>query len=152
MSLCWVTEILSWFISPLELWALTDTLNTLQGFFLFVIFIANRSKRKRLKKKFPLVFKFWDQIGKVLRHCCCWWYPGAKESCLAPLGNLTSQFGRTLSSSFIVSNVSTPSTFLRFSKYSFSMDLPDDGSITTLSHSSTVVNSASLHDNTDTQC
>ncbi|XP_045114085.1 probable G-protein coupled receptor Mth-like 1 isoform X2 [Portunus trituberculatus] len=132
--------------------ALTDTLNTLQGFFLFVIFIANRSKRKRLKKKFPLVFKFWDQIGKVLRHWCCWWYPGAKESCLAPLGNLTSQFGRTLSSSFIVSNVSTPSTFLRFSKYSFSMDLPDDGSITTLSHSSTVVNSASLHDNTDTQC
>ncbi|XP_045114800.1 uncharacterized protein LOC123506620 isoform X2 [Portunus trituberculatus] len=144
--------------------ALTDTLNTLQGFFLFIIFIANRSKRKHLKKKFPLVFKFWNQIRKVLRHCCCWCCPDAKETCLAPLGSLTSQVSRKLSSSSIVSNLSTLSTSLRFSKSSFSMDLGDDlntkipsvlehnGGITTLSHSPIGVNTVSLHDNTDTQC
>ncbi|MPC17545.1 hypothetical protein E2C01_010406 [Portunus trituberculatus] len=123
----------------------------------------SESKRKHLKKKFPLVFKFWNQIRKVLRHCCCWCCPDAKETCLAPLGSLTSQVSRKLSSSSIVSNLSTLSTSLRFSKSSFSMDLGDDlntkipsvlehnGGITTLSHSPIGVNTVSLHDNTDTQ-
>ncbi|KAK8393856.1 hypothetical protein O3P69_006881 [Scylla paramamosain] len=57
MSLCWVSELLSLLIPPPEMWAATDTLNTLQGFFIFVIFLANRSKRKHLKKKFPLLFE-----------------------------------------------------------------------------------------------
>ncbi|XP_047476466.1 uncharacterized protein LOC125030472 [Penaeus chinensis] len=37
MSSCWVADVLSWQIPPPELWALTDILNTLQGFFIFVI-------------------------------------------------------------------------------------------------------------------
>lgn len=164
MSLCWVSELLSWFIPPLEMWAATDTLNTLQGFFLFVIFLANRSKRKHLKKKFPLLFKFGNQIRKVLCHCCCCCCPGAKETCLAPLGSFTSQVSRKLSSSSLVSNLSTLSTSLKFSKSSFSMDLPDDlntkrpsalehdSGITILSHSAITTSSVFPHDNTDTQC
>ncbi|XP_050694667.1 uncharacterized protein LOC126984708 isoform X4 [Eriocheir sinensis] len=58
MSSCWVTEVLSWLIPPPELWRVTDLLNSLQGFFVFFIFVARyRCKRNRLKKKFPLCFK-----------------------------------------------------------------------------------------------
>ncbi|XP_071526553.1 probable G-protein coupled receptor Mth-like 1 [Panulirus ornatus] len=52
MAGCWVTEILSWKIPPFEIWAVTDILNSLQGLFIFVIFIANRSKRRHIMKKF----------------------------------------------------------------------------------------------------
>ncbi|XP_042878374.1 probable G-protein coupled receptor Mth-like 1 isoform X1 [Penaeus japonicus] len=45
MALCWVTEILSWKIPPLEIWIVTDIINSLQGFIVFVIFISSRKKR-----------------------------------------------------------------------------------------------------------
>ncbi|MPC17547.1 putative G-protein coupled receptor Mth-like 1 [Portunus trituberculatus] len=162
MSLCWVTEILSWLIPPPEMWALTDTVNTLQGFFVFVIFIANRGKHKHLKKKFPLVFKFWNQIRKVFRHCCCWCCPDAKETCLAPLSSLTSQVSKKLSSSSIQSSLLTLSS-LKFSKFSLSIAnqgdldsqspsaLEHDGGIT-ISHSPEADCSVFNHEKTDTQC
>lgn len=46
MALCWVTEILSWKIHPLEMWILTDIINSLQGFIVFVIFVTSRKKRE----------------------------------------------------------------------------------------------------------
>ncbi|XP_063871137.1 probable G-protein coupled receptor Mth-like 1 isoform X2 [Scylla paramamosain] len=147
MSLCWVSELLSWLIPLPEMWATTDTLNTLQGFFIFVIFIANRSKRKHLKKKFPLIFKFANRIRNVIRQCCCC-CTGEQKTCLAQFDS----FKRTLLSSFIAS---------KFSRSSLSMDIPDNHTmkpaaleyddITTLSHSSSKISSVSLQETTDTQ-
>ncbi|KAK7024284.1 hypothetical protein SK128_025584 [Halocaridina rubra] len=50
MALCWITEILSWKIKPEEIWYLTDYLNTLQGFFVFVIFISYKKKADLVKE------------------------------------------------------------------------------------------------------
>lgn len=161
MSFCWVTELLSSLIPPLEMWAATDLLNTLQGFFIFFIFLANRSKRKHLKKKFPLIFKIAHHLRSAIRQCCC---PGGKEVCLAPLSSFTSQVSRKLSSSSVVSNLSTLTSSLKFSSSSFSVTLPDnldtkrpsvfepDAGITVLSHSSLKLNSLSPRENSDTHC
>ncbi|XP_037779952.1 probable G-protein coupled receptor Mth-like 3 [Penaeus monodon] len=46
MAICWVTEILSWKIYPLEIWIPTDIINSLQGFIVFVIFMRSRKKRE----------------------------------------------------------------------------------------------------------
>ncbi|XP_037779945.1 G-protein coupled receptor Mth-like isoform X3 [Penaeus monodon] len=46
MAICWVTEILSWKIYPLEIWIPTDVINSLQGFIVFVIFVTSRKKRE----------------------------------------------------------------------------------------------------------
>ncbi|XP_042878725.1 uncharacterized protein LOC122257495 [Penaeus japonicus] len=66
MSSCWVAEVLSWQIPPAELWALTDVINTLQGFFIFVIFIQDRDKRQHLKEKFPSLFRRFKNIFLTL--------------------------------------------------------------------------------------
>ncbi|XP_063607692.1 probable G-protein coupled receptor Mth-like 4 [Penaeus indicus] len=50
MALCWVTEILSWKIYPLEMWIPTDVINSLQGFIVFVIFVTSRKKREIVKR------------------------------------------------------------------------------------------------------
>ncbi|XP_042230406.1 G-protein coupled receptor Mth2-like isoform X2 [Homarus americanus] len=50
MALCWVTEVLSWKIPPKELWILTDVLNSLQGFIVFLIFISGDKKRELVKR------------------------------------------------------------------------------------------------------
>ncbi|XP_064111838.1 uncharacterized protein LOC135219207 [Macrobrachium nipponense] len=42
--LCWCTEVLSWKVAPLELWALTDTLNSLQGITVLLLLLS-RTKR-----------------------------------------------------------------------------------------------------------
>lgn len=57
MAMCWVTEILSWKIPPPELWALTDTLNSLQGLFIFIILLSSRNKRTMIEEKFPQPFR-----------------------------------------------------------------------------------------------
>ncbi|XP_069161329.1 G-protein coupled receptor Mth2 isoform X2 [Procambarus clarkii] len=49
MALCWTTEILSWKIPPPELWFLTDVLNSLQGFIIFLIFISGKKKRELVR-------------------------------------------------------------------------------------------------------
>lgn len=159
MSSCWVTEVLSWLIPPPELWSATDILNSLQGFFIFVIFVANRSKRKHLKRKFPLPFKMARRLGESVRQCCC---QGSEVACLSPVSSFTSQISRKLSSSSVVSNLSTLSTSLKFSMSSVSVTLSDDENVkrpsvfepecgvTTLSHSS--LPGVSLRESGDTQC
>ncbi|XP_064106419.1 probable G-protein coupled receptor Mth-like 4 isoform X2 [Macrobrachium nipponense] len=54
---CWSTEFLSWKIPPLELWALTDILNALQGLFIFIILLTSQSKRRMIEERFPLPFR-----------------------------------------------------------------------------------------------
>lgn len=141
----------------------TDMLNSLQGFFIFVIFVANRSKRKHLKRKFPLPFKMARRLGESVRQCCC---QGSEAACLSPASSLTSQISRKLSSSSVISNLSTLSstlsTSLKFSMSSVSVTLSDDESIKkpsvfepqcgviTLSHS--LLPGVSLHESGDTQC
>ncbi|XP_037779956.1 LOW QUALITY PROTEIN: uncharacterized protein LOC119576370 [Penaeus monodon] len=68
MSSCWVAEVLSWQIKPAEIWALTDILNTLQGFFIFVVFMQDRQKRQHLKEKFPNLFKIFENFFSKLKH------------------------------------------------------------------------------------
>ncbi|KAG0715129.1 hypothetical protein GWK47_012664 [Chionoecetes opilio] len=98
MSSCWISEVLSIVIPPMELWAVTDLLNSLQGVFIFFIFVVTRSKRKHLKKKFPLLFKIARQLCTAVGDCCC---QGGQQSCLAPLNSFTSQVSRKLSDSSI---------------------------------------------------
>ncbi|KAK7083120.1 hypothetical protein SK128_002416, partial [Halocaridina rubra] len=62
MAVCWVTEVLSWKIPPLELWAATDTINALQGFFVFIIFLLNNNKWQLIRKKFPHAYKAFCQV------------------------------------------------------------------------------------------
>ncbi|XP_064113364.1 G-protein coupled receptor Mth2-like [Macrobrachium nipponense] len=66
MVFCWITEILSWKIPPMELWALTDTLNSLQGLFIFIIFLLNRHKRALVEEKFPLPFNLARRCQKLM--------------------------------------------------------------------------------------
>ncbi|KAK8380052.1 hypothetical protein O3P69_016595 [Scylla paramamosain] len=49
---CWVMEVVSWMVGPAdsELWALTDTLNTFQGVFIFITFLRSSKKRRLLQK------------------------------------------------------------------------------------------------------
>ncbi|XP_068226013.1 uncharacterized protein [Palaemon carinicauda] len=62
MTSCWVISlvmaVLPWKTPPLQLWPYTDTLNSLQGLFLFICFLLNRNKRKHLEKKFPRLFQW----------------------------------------------------------------------------------------------
>lgn len=67
MIFCWITEVLSWKIPPSEIWALTDILNSLQGFFIFVIFLSNRRNRKTLKKRHPRLFSVFEPIKNFFR-------------------------------------------------------------------------------------
>ncbi|XP_068217106.1 G-protein coupled receptor Mth2-like [Palaemon carinicauda] len=48
--ICWSTEVLSWKIPPLEIWVLTDTLNCLQGIFVFLIMLSDGTILKFGKK------------------------------------------------------------------------------------------------------
>ena len=140
--------------------AITDLLNTLQGFFIFFIFITNRSKREHLERKFPMFFKIVHYLRKRLGQCCCL---GDKVACLVPFSSFSSQASRKLSSSSVVSNLSTLSTSLNFSTSSFSVTLPNDDNtrrpsvfehdngIIVLSHSSLKINNVT-HENSDTHC
>ncbi|KAK4297995.1 hypothetical protein Pmani_029618 [Petrolisthes manimaculis] len=113
MSICWVTEVLSWKIPPLVMWAATDILNTLQGFFVFIIFVANRSKRKHLKKKFPTVFVGVKIVTSVLikiKGAFMLIDSNGKE--VSPINLLTSTIGRKISTTSLMSNISTLSTTL----------------------------------------
>ncbi|XP_050715089.1 uncharacterized protein LOC126997913 isoform X2 [Eriocheir sinensis] len=49
---CWVMEVVSWLVGPAdsELWALTDTLNTFQGVFIFITFLRSSKKRRLLQE------------------------------------------------------------------------------------------------------
>nr|XP_045596193.1 uncharacterized protein LOC123756856 [Procambarus clarkii] len=52
MVVCWVMEVVSWLVGPAdsELWALTDTLNTFQGVFIFMTFLRSTKKRRLLQE------------------------------------------------------------------------------------------------------
>lgn len=52
MVICWVMEVISWMVGPAdsELWALTDTLNTFQGVFIFITFLRSSKKRRLLQQ------------------------------------------------------------------------------------------------------
>nr|XP_027233461.1 uncharacterized protein LOC113824897 [Penaeus vannamei] len=146
MSSCWVTEVLSWQIPPAELWALTDIFNTLQGFFIFVIFMQDRQKRQHLKEKFPNLFRIFKNIiltfGK-LKH-----FLGCSPCSVGTFSPYTyiSTLNRKLSSSSIVSNISTLSSSIKISSSSVfnvgsdksspqrSESFDSDNGIVTLSH------------------
>lgn len=103
--------------------SLTDVLNSLQGFFIFIIFIANRTKRKHLKRKFPLLFKMAQRLRGTAQQCCC---QDNEVTCISPVRSFTSQISRKLSSSSIVSSLSTLNTSLKFGVSSVSVSLSDD--------------------------
>nr|XP_053653360.1 probable G-protein coupled receptor Mth-like 1 [Cherax quadricarinatus] len=116
MSTCWVAEILSWKIPPPEMWAVTDIMNTLQGFFIFLIFLANASKRKHLKNKYPglfVVVKHFKLIFQKTKSFIC----GNDDSdvVLCHVSGITSQVSRKISGSSIVSNISTLTSSLNMS-------------------------------------
>ncbi|KAK7019782.1 hypothetical protein SK128_015383 [Halocaridina rubra] len=67
MCICWIAEILSWKIPPIEIWAFTDVLNSLQGFFIFVIFLSYRKNRKTLKRLHPKLYAFIQPFINILR-------------------------------------------------------------------------------------
>ncbi|XP_076064027.1 putative G-protein coupled receptor Mth-like 3 [Oratosquilla oratoria] len=46
MSICWVTEVISWQVKPYEIWIVTDLFNSLQGFFIALIFLRSAKKRQ----------------------------------------------------------------------------------------------------------
>ncbi|KAG0721459.1 hypothetical protein GWK47_046441 [Chionoecetes opilio] len=157
MLSCWVTVFLGMVIPPMELWTVTELLNSLQGVLIFCIFVANRSRRKHMKKKFPLPFKIARQLCTAVGDCCC---QGGQQTCLAPLNSFTSQVSRKLSNSSVVSYLSTLTSSLKFST-SFSVSLPDnhdtkrpsvfepDGGITVLSLKN---NSVPPYENGNSQC
>ncbi|XP_042230320.1 probable G-protein coupled receptor Mth-like 1 isoform X2 [Homarus americanus] len=99
--------------------AVTDVLNTLQGFFIMVIFLANKSKRRQLKKKYPGIFVAAKQLFLVLQKVAsfimCKNINGrsfSSDNCI------TSQVSRKLSTSSIVSNFSTLTSSLKHSSAS----------------------------------
>lgn len=127
MSFCWVTEILSWKIPPSELWALTDVLNTLQGVFIFVIFVANRSKRRHLKQRFPELAaaakRLQAMFQKMKSFILC---KDINVASLFPVSFMTSQISRKLSSSSVVSSLSTLSVKLSSNSSSFHVTTPTE--------------------------
>ncbi|XP_068236940.1 G-protein coupled receptor Mth2-like [Palaemon carinicauda] len=139
---CWVTEILSWKIPPLEIWALTDTLNSLQGFFLFTILLSNSNKRKHLKKKFPRLFLWLEKSNKFPAKMKKWLQNNVNCTIL-PTSFLTSSISSQFSNSSVFRTITTsvrssnpPSSSSSFYvQSSVSFDIPDDGVIG-LSHSS----------------
>ncbi|KAK3868173.1 hypothetical protein Pcinc_026416 [Petrolisthes cinctipes] len=157
MAICWVTEVLSWKIPPFVMWAATDILNTLQGFFVFIIFVANRSKRKHLKKKFPTVFVGVKIVTSVLvKMKGAFMFTDSNGKEVSPINLLTSSIGRKISTTSLLSNISTLSTSLTVktstsssfsissfersnNKRSSSFSDPDDG-IITLSHTTLTPN------------
>ncbi|XP_066983526.1 uncharacterized protein [Macrobrachium rosenbergii] len=149
MATCWVTELLSWKIPPLELWALTDTLNCLQGFFLFIILLSNSNKRKHLEERYPRIFAWITKSTRFPTVVKRWLQNGIKVS-LSPVSSFTSSISRQLSNSTVLSALTssikspTPSsTSFKLSssspssevQSSVSLDDPEKGVIV-LSHSS----------------
>ncbi|XP_037779957.1 uncharacterized protein LOC119576371 [Penaeus monodon] len=146
MSSCWVAEVLSWQIPPAELWALTDIFNTLQGFFIFVIFMQDRQKRQHLKEKFPNLFRIFKNIfltfSKLKHFLKC---SPCSAGTFSPYTYI-STLNRKLSSSSIVSNLSTLSSSIKITSTSvFKVDsdrrspqrsesFDSDNGIITLSH------------------
>lgn len=140
--------------------ALTDVLNTLQGFFIFVIFVANRSKRRHLKERFPELFMVAKQLKvtfqKVKSFVLC-----KNVMSIFPVNIITSQVSRKLSSSSVVSSLTT-SLKLTSTSSSFHVTSPgehetkrcspvreSENGIITLSHSQ-LYSSSSI--DSDTSC
>ncbi|XP_066989664.1 LOW QUALITY PROTEIN: probable G-protein coupled receptor Mth-like 1 [Macrobrachium rosenbergii] len=67
MCFCWITEVLSWKIPPPEIWALTDILNSLQGLFIFAIFLTNRRNLKILKARHPRLYSVFRPVKNLFR-------------------------------------------------------------------------------------
>ncbi|XP_069958613.1 probable G-protein coupled receptor Mth-like 11 isoform X2 [Cherax quadricarinatus] len=127
MSTCWFTEILSWKIPPPQMWTVTDIMNTLQGFFIFVIFLANASKRKQLKKKYPGLFVAANHLKvafqKLKSYVLCRHGGGVV---LSHVRAITSQVGRKISDSSTVSNISTLTSSVNISSDSSSRVVSSD--------------------------
>ncbi|XP_068230172.1 uncharacterized protein [Palaemon carinicauda] len=144
MVTCWGSEILSWKIPLSELRALTETLNSLQGFFLFIILLSNSNKRKHLKMKFLRLF-LWLENSKTFPANMKKWLQNSVNRIISPMSSLTSSISSQFSNSSVfrtittsVRSSNTPSSSSSSSFYvqsSVSFDNPDDGVIC-LSHSS----------------
>ncbi|XP_063604664.1 uncharacterized protein LOC134780107 [Penaeus indicus] len=143
ISSCWVPDVLSWQIPSVEFRALTNILNTLQGFFMFVIFLHDRQKRQHLKEKFPNLFRFFENIFSKLKHflrcSSCSAKTFSPYTCISTLN-------RKLSLSSIVTNLSTLLSSIKITSTSvFKVDsdrrspqrsesFDSDNGIITLSH------------------
>ncbi|XP_064121712.1 probable G-protein coupled receptor Mth-like 1 [Macrobrachium nipponense] len=57
MAICWSAEVLSLWIPPKDAWVVTDLLNTLQGVFVFIIFLLSKQKRQLVKERLHKIFK-----------------------------------------------------------------------------------------------
>ncbi|XP_042878724.1 uncharacterized protein LOC122257493 [Penaeus japonicus] len=137
MSSCWLLEIILWNVLHRDIWGFTDVINTLQGFFIFVIFMQDRDKRQHLKEKFPNLFRIFKNIFLTL----------SKVKNLLKCGprTYTSTLNRELSSSnlstlFSTINIISTSIFKidsnnRSPQRSFS--LGNDDGIITISHTPT---------------
>lgn len=121
MASCWVAEVLSWKISPSEMWALTDILNNLQGFFIFVIFMANRSKRRHISEKFPKLSKAGNRLKSAFQKI-----KSAIPCGDATLGRMVTRVNGVISASSFVSNLSTMSTRLPSTSSSFNVNSTKD--------------------------
>ncbi|XP_037094717.1 G-protein coupled receptor Mth2-like [Pollicipes pollicipes] len=61
MGIAWITEALSTYLGPKYLWYITDVINSLQGFFIFLLFTMRGRTRKIIRRHL-------DSWG-----CCRWW-------------------------------------------------------------------------------
>lgn len=126
MSICWITEILSWKIPPDEMWAVTDILNTLQGFIILLIFLANKSKRKHLKKKYPGPFVAANHLKMFFKKCGSFLFCSNENSRLpSQVCSINSKVSRKISTSSIVSSISTLTSTLKSTSSSFHVTSPD---------------------------
>ncbi|XP_037074765.1 G-protein coupled receptor Mth2-like [Pollicipes pollicipes] len=65
MGITWIAEALSIHLGPKELWFVTDVINSLQGFFIFLLFTLRQNTRKTIRRHMSGT--------KLGRSCtCCW--------------------------------------------------------------------------------
>ncbi|XP_071446664.1 G-protein coupled receptor Mth2-like [Hetaerina americana] len=77
MGVNWVTELISWAVGgPNYLWYITDIGNTLQGFFIFLIFVWKRKIRALLIQRFFPTYDIRSSQGS--------WYPWRGSRAMSP--------------------------------------------------------------------
>ncbi|XP_068236901.1 LOW QUALITY PROTEIN: uncharacterized protein [Palaemon carinicauda] len=107
MATCWVTKILPLEALTRELRGLTETLNSLQGFFLFIILLLNSNKRKYLKKRFPRIFRWLEKSQKCPSNTKKWLQNSVKNRTMSPMSSLTSSISSQFSNSLVFRTITT---------------------------------------------
>ncbi|XP_068220822.1 uncharacterized protein [Palaemon carinicauda] len=125
MATCWVTEVLSWKIPPLELWALTDTLNSLQGFFLFIILLSNSNKLKHLEEKYPRLFKWIRKSNRLPANMKKWLQKSINRT-ISPMSSFTSNISSQFTNSTVIKTLTTSIRSHNPSAASFKLSSPSE--------------------------